>query len=751
MWSRAARIIASVLVIGCATESTTTPGSPTVTRLALSAVSLLAGDSVVPTIQVTIGGETRPATANEVVVTSSDTSVVVIATNDALIAVGDGQADVTIAWAATPSIAVTRTITITSEHLSGVRLIASASMVSGDSAPYGVTGLIRDGRVIVQPVAVTVASRNPAVVTASNGLAIANAAGQAWLAATTATGVADSVLVTVAPGPPAHLTISPEIATVATGQVLRLSVTSMSDRRGNAIANLVPTFMSTAPGVATVQADGTVTAIGAGSVLIVAAAGSAVDTLRLAVTTPSLQRLSPTPDSVTLHPGDTSRVVVRAFDTQGNPMTLPPLTWASFTGGITVSGTGLIAASSSIVGTIPNGVVQVVSGAVTAQVRIAVVPLPPPSPPVLQQLVVTPDSVTLNPGAAVQIRVQAFDTRAVAMSLPVLAWQSLTSGIAVSGTGVITASPGISSTIPNGRVQVSSGSITATVRVAVVAVPPPPASDGGYVQVRWVGGTPSPAVAAAFEAARTRINGLFNSFNGVSPLDLNVAASTCMTGAPALAETVRGIVIFAQVAPIDGVGGILGSAGPCLIRSGTRLPVVAAMQFDSADMNTMLANGLLNGVVLHEMMHTLGFGTIWGPGLQDEVAAPSGSDPRYLAPTGQAAYAALGAADAAIGVPVENTGGSGTRGSHWRESVFHTELMTGWADGTMPMSQVTVGALKDFGYDVDLTKADPFVLAGSILGAGLRASQLIVEQTKTPIGVVGPGGQITPYGGPTAH
>ena len=29
---------------------------------------------------------------------------------------------------------------------------------------------------------------------------------------------------------------------------------------------------------------------------------------------------------------------------------------------------------------------------------------------------------------------------------------------------------------------------------------------------------------------------------------------------------------------------------------------------------------LINGVVLHEMMHTLGFGTIWGPGYQDEVA-----------------------------------------------------------------------------------------------------------------------------------
>ena len=175
------------------------------------------------------------------------------------------------------------------------------------------------------------------------------------------------------------------------------------------------------------------------------------------------------------------------------------------------------------------------------------------------------------------------------------------------------------------------------------------------------------------------------------------------------------------------------------------------MQFDVADMAAMVANGSLNGVVLHEMMHSLGFGTIWGPDAQDEVAAPDGADPRYTGAMGEAEYAALGATDAAPGAPVENTGGTGTRGSHWRESVFHTELMTGWADGTMPMSRVTIGALKDFGYDVDLNKADPFVLSTSPVQAELRASQQIVEQTNRPIGVVDQGGHISPYTGPVAH
>jgi len=365
---------------------------------------------------------------------------------------------------------------------------------------------------------------------------------------------------------------------------------------------------------------------------------------------------------------------------------------------------------------------------------------------------VSPDSVTLAPGGSAQLGVQARDNRGAVMALPALTWQSLTNGISVSGAGLVTAASNIGNTIADGAVQVSGGGITTRVRVAVVVVVvPPPPSDNGYVQIRWIGTQPSAAVLAAFEAQRVRINGLFKGFSGVSATDLNIPAGYCLAGSPAINETVPGVIIYAQVAPIDGVGNILGSAGPCLVRSGSLLPIVGSMMFDVADMNSMASNGTLNGVVLHEMMHILGFGTIWGPGGQNEVASPSGVDPRYLGTSGLVAYGALGASDAATGVPVENTGGSGTRGSHWRESVFHTELMTGWADGALPMSRVTIAALKDFGYDVDLTKADPFTLAASLIGAGLRASVEIVEVNPVPIGVVGPGGKISPFNGTIAH
>ena len=752
MQRRLSLLAALLAVVGCSSGTATPDVSPPVTGLSLNPVSLLAGDSVAPTIMLTVGGSTRPATANEVVVTSSDTRVIVIGPDHSLIAVGDGQSDITIALVATPSLSVTRTVTITSETLNGVHLLGSLSMIPGDTTEIEVTGAIRGGRTVAHPTSVTVVSRNPAVVRLSGTMGIAIAAGQGWIVATTTTGFTDSILVTVAVGAPAHLVIAPESATVVAGLNMRVAATAISDRRGNAITGMMPSFSSSAAAIATVQVDGTVTAVAAGSVMIVATAGSGADTLRLVVTPAPLQRLTVIPDSITLRPGDTAHVGVSAFDSQNLPMTLPGLTWTSLTTGITVSNSGLITASSAIVSTIPGGVVRVASGTVTAQLRVAVVYVPPA--PVMQQLVASPDSVTLSPGSSAQIAVQAIDTHGAGMALPALTWQSLTSGITVSSTGLVTASSSISSTISNGVVQLSGGGITTRVRVAVVVVPPPPPpppADNGYVQIRWIGTLPSASVVAAFEAQRLRINGVFKSFNGVSAIGLNIPANYCLAGTPAINETVPGVIIYAQVAPIDGVGNILGSAGPCLVRGGSLLPVVGSMMFDVADMNNMASNGSLNGVVLHEMMHILGFGTIWGPGGQNEVAAPSGADPRYIGVTAQAAYAALGAADVATGVPVENTGGSGTRGSHWRETVFRTELMTGWADGTLPMSRVTIGALKDFGYDVDLNKADPFSLAASLIGAGLRASMEIVEQNSVPIGVVGPGGSISPFKGTIVH
>jgi hypothetical protein len=176
---------------------------------------------------------------------------------------------------------------------------------------------------------------------------------------------------------------------------------------------------------------------------------------------------------------------------------------------------------------------------------------------------------------------------------------------------------------------------------------------------------------------------------------------------------------------IDGPYGILGQAGPDGLRTtGTRLPYSGTMEFDSADLAMMEADGTFEGVILHEMAHVIGIGTLWQmKGLLQNIYT---TNPIYVGANALKEYRQLSGNANAAGVPVENTGGPGTALGHWRESVFVTELMTGYAENAgvpMPISRVTVGSLQDMGYAVDYTKADPYVLPTVRAGAQ-RARQL---------------------------
>lgn len=216
----------------------------------------------------------------------------------------------------------------------------------------------------------------------------------------------------------------------------------------------------------------------------------------------------------------------------------------------------------------------------------------------------------------------------------------------------------------------------------------------------------TPTQQAAFTAAATRLQQII--VNDEPNLPVNLNAGDCFPNQPAMNETVDDVVIFAEVGPIDGAGGILGQAGPCLIRSLSFHTIIGVMRFDVADLNNIEASGLLQTVILHEMQHVLGFGSIWVS--RGVLLGQGGADPSFTGANAIAAFNTIGGQNyAGPKVPVENTGGAGTRDAHWRESVFGAELMTGFVNaGSNPLSVVTVESFLDLGYQVNTAAADNF-------------------------------------------
>lgn len=175
-------------------------------------------------------------------------------------------------------------------------------------------------------------------------------------------------------------------------------------------------------------------------------------------------------------------------------------------------------------------------------------------------------------------------------------------------------------------------------------------------------------------------------------------------------EVVDDVLIFASGISIDGPGGVLGRAGPVVLRpsvgASALLPATGVMEFDSDDLTEMENKGTLVDVITHEMGHVLGVGTLWRR--KSLVQGVGSSNPMFVGTHAVKAYGDLGGTS---NVPVENTGGLGTAGAHWRETIFRSELMSGFISSAgNPISAVTVGSLRDLGYEVDEGAAEPYEL-----------------------------------------
>ena len=325
----------------------------------------------------------------------------------------------------------------------------------------------------------------------------------------------------------------------------------------------------------------------------------------------------------------------------------------------------------------------------------------------------------------------------------------LAGGGSLSGSLTATTDVNGQATAPAWRLGMSAS--PQTMRIISGALPPRDVSatiQTNYrIVVRFVG---SPAMTATQQAIFTHAAERIMAIITGDIADVQLSStniSSCTSGQAPLTEVADDLIIYARSYAGDGLGGVLGRAGPCFDRKASaacaagcaRIPVIGFMEFDQADLSAKETNGTLQDVVLHEMLHVVGIGSIWQT--FNLVSGAGSSNPQYTGVHAIAGCQAVGGTIAcASTVPLAGVGcplsydrecGAGTRDAHWHEATFGSELMTGILNsGTNnPLSALTVRSLQDFGYTVNAGAADAYSLTAASIMA--RSSDPAVNPTRS--------------------
>ncbi|MFN2636091.1 MAG: leishmanolysin-related zinc metalloendopeptidase [Gemmatimonadaceae bacterium] len=273
------------------------------------------------------------------------------------------------------------------------------------------------------------------------------------------------------------------------------------------------------------------------------------------------------------------------------------------------------------------------------------------------------------------------------------------------------------------QLQVTVGGFTTTISATV--------QTAYKIQVVFYGRPLSANEQALFTNAAARIRALV--VGAVPDVTTGTASpdSCGARGAAPLPSTIQGVIIYAAIDSIDGPGKTLAQSGPCYIRVNNGQndwrTSVGVMGFDSADFHVSSPN--VQETITHEMMHVLGFGVFWDSNSTNLLINNGTPAVAYTGAGGIAGCKAIGGTvTCASSVPVEGTqGGPGTLYSHWRESTFGSELMTGFIQaGTNPLSAMSIRSLEDLGYTVNANAADAYRIPGGSLTAAGATSAAVV-------------------------
>jgi len=254
----------------------------------------------------------------------------------------------------------------------------------------------------------------------------------------------------------------------------------------------------------------------------------------------------------------------------------------------------------------------------------------------------------------------------------------------------------------------ADGKASAAVSRTVVVAPAGPTLV--RIEPQYLSSAAEQTLRPAFDAAIARLS---TAVLGPAPGLDDVLPAWDACGDVTVATHAGEVRVLISLEALDGPGGLLASSTPCWIRTGDRLPYVGIVKLDAVDVPLIPAPRLA-AAALHELLHVLGFGTLWSqPGAPALVVGQDGSDPIYTGVNGRAAFRDYDGGGLYPGtpIPLDPGGTSVSRNRHWRASVFGDELMDPVLGAAPVLSRTSLESLVDLGWEVDAEAADPFVIA----------------------------------------
>ena len=563
-------IAAGTANIRATSESVSNTTPFTVLPVPVNSVSVSLGNSNLVT-----GGSTQATAvtrdaANNVltgrVITwiSSNPLVATVDANGFVTSVGAGSANIT-ATSESRSGFATVTVAVAPVATVSVSLVPS-SIVAGTTAQAGV--VLRDANNnVLTGRSVTWTSLNTAVATVdASGFVTSFTAGTVIIRATSE-GVSNTATLTVTLVPVNSVTVSLASTSVVVGATTQASAVTR-DASNNVLTGRAIAWSSSNPAVATVDANGLVTSVGAGSANITAASETKTGFATLTVTVQPVATVTVTLAPTTVVAGQTSQASTVMRDINGTVLTGRTIVWSSSNTSVaTVSATGLVT-------TLTAGTASIIA---TSETKVGQATLTVNAP--VATVAVSLTQTTVTTGATPQASAVLRDAGSNVLTGRAIVWSSSNASVAtVDANGLVTTlSAGTANIIATSETKTGFATLTVNAPlapVATIAVTVNPAS--------VIAGATSQATAVLRDASNNVLTGRAiawtSSNTAVATVDANGLVTTLTAGSSNITATSETKSGFATLTVNPSVATVAVTLNPTSVVAGATSQATAVLR-----------------------------------------------------------------------------------------------------------------------------------------------------------------------------